>query len=538
MEFNKKYYNNFFRKFGSGVHDDPVRFTKIAGLCKGKVLDIGCGTGTLADFYSGSYIGFDISDIAQNMAKELRRKSATFFNGDFTKNLDYFSDNFDTIVMAEFLEHIKDDKVVFDNIKKVAKPDTRLIISVPNGDRVPDESHLRTFTIPELRKRFRQLGKVKFYNWQGASHRILMTCDFGQKNEDLISLVMPVKNESKGLETAVLSCIDFVDNIVIAVDNSSKDNTLEVAKRYADVLKTFDWQNSFARARNFAQENVKTKWVLALDGHEYVDYFFNPEDFSLENIDGLETNIILENGFEFHFPRIVRNYVTWAADVHNFPTIKSRRFLPKFIIHHDRENLQAKESADERSRQRSKMVIEVMDRERKKNPKNARPYFYIAQQYFIQQSFWKAIKNYKKYLKYSKHKGERWLAYYEIAYAHAFLGHYIRALWATNDANKEIPGRWEIAKSRGSIFAMADKQEQAIRNYVESFNIQTGKFSYYPEKRDDAQTWDFIANCYYKLKMLREAMISWDRFLELEKKKPEAEQNKDQIKIIKKLMKY
>lgn len=538
MPGSKKDYNEFFKKYGARVHDDPVRFSKIASLCRGTVGDFACGTGTLADFYDGEYYGYDISDVAVKFAKDTRRESAKFGSGDLLDPRFQTYSRFDTVVLAEFLEHIKDDAVIFRRISKVLSPSGRIVISVPNGDRVPDDDHVRTFTVPGLRERFSKMGKVMFHNYPGFDKRILMTVDLGQKNDNLISLVMPLKNEGLGLENAVLSCIGFVDNVVLSVDDSSSDKTLDIAKRYADTLKIHKWENSFSRARNFAQEGVKTKWVLALDGHEYVEAAPDLEKFLGEDVDGLEIKVLLENGFSFHFPRIIKSNVKWEADVHNYPVIKSRKFYKGFVIRHDREGLQAKEAIEARDKQRSEMVIGIIMKEMRKNKRAPRPLFYLAQQFFVQKDFKKAIKFYKKYLKYSKHKGERWLACYDIAKARLFLNQKLRALWALDSADKEIPGRWEIEKVRGAIWAMIGNHERAVKHFVDSFTEQTGDFTYYPEKRDDAQTWDFIGHCLLRLRKIDEAKIAWNRSLELERKKPDSEQDQNRLKILERMLKY
>ena len=92
-----------------------------------------------------------------------------------------------------------------------------------------------------------------------------------------ISLVMIAKNEGKGLERAIISCKDFVDKIYISVDTKSTDQTLEIAKQYADVIIEHEWKNDFSAARNNIQKQVKTKWCLMLDGHEYVKEYSNLE---------------------------------------------------------------------------------------------------------------------------------------------------------------------------------------------------------------------------------------------------------------------
>ncbi len=167
MKNSKKYYDEFFKKFGAKVHDDPVRLSAIAKLCVGSVADFGCGTGALTDFYDGIYSGFDISDVAIEFASATRRVSAGFESGDLTDPAFQIKEKFDTVVLAEFLEHIEDDKEIFSKIKTILGSAGRIIISVPNGNRIPDESHVRTFTVPELRKRFSKIGKVKFHNYLG-----------------------------------------------------------------------------------------------------------------------------------------------------------------------------------------------------------------------------------------------------------------------------------------------------------------------------------------------------------------------------------
>ncbi len=529
-------YDEFYRTHGPDVHVDPVRFIKTSNLCRGSVLDVGCGTGTLADYYKKDYLGIDISKVAIDFAKEKRRETANFFCSDLSDFILSSKKKYDTVVFAEILEHISDDSFIFDNIEKITHSNSRIIVSVPNGNKIPDESHLRQFTIPELRKKFKKLGRVKFYNWPGAKRRILMTCDLGEFNEDLISLVIPAKNEGLGLENAILSCIGFVDNIVISVDDSSFDNTLEVAKRYADTLKTYKWEDSFAKARNFAQEGVKTKWVLALDGHEFVKSSDGIIKALSRGVDGFEVPIVLENGFKFNFPRIVRNNIKWGADVHNYPIIKSRDFVPSFIIVHDRDGSQSKEATAIRDKQRKEMITDIMGKEKKEDKNASRPYFYLAQQNFFSKNYIKAIKSYKSYLKRSKHKGERWLVYYNMAQCYSFVNKYFSALRSLDKADKEIPGRWEISKLRGMMLTLNKNYEEAVVHLVESFNKQTGNFTYCPEERDDAKTWNVIGHCLTMIQKPLEAKEAYKRFLELEKLKPEDKQDKISIQVIEKAL--
>lgn len=527
QNMNKQIYNQFYRQHGQNVHLDPERFKLIASLCRGDVLDLGCGTGDLAKFYTSNYVGVDISDVAVEMARKQDLKHARFYEGDATQPLEMEGRPFDTIVMAEFLEHIKDDKIVFENVRKWSTNKTRLIISVPNGDRVPDKNHLRQFTMPQLRRRFSVLGRVRFYNWPGVPYRLIMSVDLGEDKRDLISLVMIVKDEQKGLERAILSTIDFVDNIAISVDSKSKDKTLEIARRYADQVKTFVWQDNFAKARNEAQEGITTKWILCIDGHEFVDKAENLDTMLEKDVDALMVPLLLENGKEFFNCRIYRSYCRWKFQVHNAIEIKSHAKYKEFLIKHDRQGGQAMTSLTERTKQRDEMMVRVLNENIKKNKKDARSLFYLARHYYNTQNWKKAIKWYKKYLKVSTFKGELWLACYEAAICSNARGKHLAALRFLYKAEKVMPNRWEISKQLGMTYALFRRWQKAIQFLVDSFKINRGDFIFNPEQRDDANTWDIIGVCFLQLKQYKKAIVAWEEALK-------NESDPDKIKLLKK----
>ena len=532
---DKNYYNNFYKKYGANIHTAPVRFSTIAKLCQGSVLDVGCGTGDLADYYEGDYTGFDISDVAINLAKKIRRYSADFLVGDILNPKLKMERNFDTIVLGEILEHLEDDNLLLQNIRKWSKVNTRLVISVPNGDRVKDKDHKRVFTVPKLRRRFKKLGKVQFHNYEGFRERILMSVDFGRENEDLISLPMIVKNEEKGLEKAILSCIDFVDNIVIAVDTKSKDDTLEIAKRYADEVKLYQWKNDFADSRNFAQAGIKTKWCLILDGHEYIKECKNLKQYLKLDFDGLVVKVQLENGFLYWHPRIIRNYVKWVKPVHNYPDLKTYKRYPNFMVRHERRSLKSLEAQKERNIQREKMIYEILTAKVKKNKRDVRSIFYLAQQSHYNKEIKKAIKYYKWYLKYAKDKQERWLVWYELGNCYNVLGRHRWAIHYFKMAEKELPQRWEIAKKIGATFSMMKKWDWALLYLVDSFKENKTDFVFNPEPRNDAQTWFFISQCFFACKKYEEAKIALKRAKKVQGEDEFSKLPEEQKKIIEEL---
>ena len=106
MQKDKKFYDDFFSKYPVNVHDGPDRFKAVSALLSGDVLDVACGTGTLADYYSGKYTGVDISDVAIKKAYAVRRAGAKFLTLDFIKAKITESASFDSVYLGEFLEHI------------------------------------------------------------------------------------------------------------------------------------------------------------------------------------------------------------------------------------------------------------------------------------------------------------------------------------------------------------------------------------------------------------------------------------------------
>ena len=308
-----------------------------------------------------------------------------------------------------------------------------------------------------------------------------------------ISLLIIAKNEEMGLEKAVDSCRSFVDEVIIAVDDQSIDKTLEVAKRVADRVIEYTWEGSFAKAREDLQKHAKTKWVLFLDGHEYVSNFDNLAEQLKTDADGIFVKIVMETGFTFYFPRIIRKEIKWNHKVHNTPSTKKNVKYENFTIAHDRINLQAKEGQEIRAKQRTEMLEKELKPDVKKDKKDARANFYLGNLYLDTKEFNKAIPYYKRVVKYGERKNQKWLALFHVGICYNEQGKYLRALYSFWKAENEQPNRWEIAKMLGTTYGLLGWTQKAVEHWVDSFKINTGKFMFNPIPRNDAETWDFIS---------------------------------------------
>ncbi len=90
------------------------------------------------------------------------------------------------------------------------------------------------------------------------------------KGQPTLSLCMIVKNEEENLEHCLSLARPHVDEIVV-VDTGSTDRTVEIARKYADILDEIEWPGSFAVARNHSLSLANSDYMLILDGDEYIE---------------------------------------------------------------------------------------------------------------------------------------------------------------------------------------------------------------------------------------------------------------------------
>ena len=85
-----------------------------------------------------------------------------------------------------------------------------------------------------------------------------------------VSAALIVRDESAFIESCLHSLVDTVDEIVI-VDTGSRDNTIEIARRFPTQLYHFPWRDDFSAARNYALARAKGDWILYIDADECLE---------------------------------------------------------------------------------------------------------------------------------------------------------------------------------------------------------------------------------------------------------------------------
>ncbi|MGE3063657.1 MAG: class I SAM-dependent methyltransferase [bacterium] len=166
---------------------DNYRFRlikKYVGKNKGRILDIGSGSGKLNVSHSSKMFSLDISQM-HNFSSSLKTE------GDANK-IPFKDKSFDLIVLSEVLEHIDDIKSAVDETARVLKDGGTVIATVPYMEKIkthlcihcnkptPENAHLHSFDEKTLTDLFAKAGlhviKIKLFE-----NRILFMLHFFSK---------------------------------------------------------------------------------------------------------------------------------------------------------------------------------------------------------------------------------------------------------------------------------------------------------------------------------------------------------------------
>src|SRR3990167_4214430 len=88
-------------------------------------------------------------------------------------------------------------------------------------------------------------------------------------NKETISVVLATYNEEKNLPSCLASIKDIADEIVI-VDGSSKDKTVEIARKFGAKIKITTNKKNFHINKQMAIDMATCDWILQLDADEQI----------------------------------------------------------------------------------------------------------------------------------------------------------------------------------------------------------------------------------------------------------------------------
>lgn len=120
-----------------------------------------------------------------------------------------------------------------------------------------------------------------------------------------ISSITIAKNEELNLEKSLKSLEGVIDEKIVLVDNTSADNTFEVAKKYADIADLTEWKG-YSATKQAALAKCGNDWILWIDADEELT------------------------------PELQKEIIRWKKGAHDYAAYKIARrayFLNKWIKH-------------------------------------------------------------------------------------------------------------------------------------------------------------------------------------------------------------
>ena len=175
-----------------------------------------------------------------------------------------------------------------------------------------------------------------------------------------ISIVIQTKNSEKTLDSALRS-VSWADEIVV-VDMQSQDRTVEIARKYTDIVFSHPDVGYVEPARNFAIAKATKDWILILDADEEVPIGLKKfiQNILLDKIEQnlrgdcyyiARKNLIFGHWAEsagwwpdFQLRLFRKGHVNWSDEIHSIPiTTGASRELPAkedlAIIHHNYQSI-------------------------------------------------------------------------------------------------------------------------------------------------------------------------------------------------------
>lgn len=125
------------------------------------------------------------------------------------------------------------------------------------------------------------------------------------KKSDLVSIIMPVYNSELYLEKSLDSLIkqSYNDIEIIIIDDESKDNSLEIIKRYSDLDNRIFFKKQKnsgpGTARNNAMKLAKGNYIFFLDSDDYLKKDCIEE--MVKNIKKYESDLVVFEGRGFYY---------------------------------------------------------------------------------------------------------------------------------------------------------------------------------------------------------------------------------------------
>ncbi len=210
-----------------------------------------------------------------------------------------------------------------------------------------------------------------------------------------IALVMIVRDEARCIQRCLDSARTWVDEMLV-LDTGSRDATVAIAQRCGAVVKSFEWIDDFAAARNAALAHTQAAWRFVLDADEWLvaggEDLATLRDSAPEFLGQIRVDSQID-GAAAHasnwLPRVLPTGVRYAGRVHEQPeSALPRRRLALHVAHDGYRDAQR---AAKRGRNRS-----LLERALQEQPDDAYWSYQLGKELEVNSQFAQAQPHYAR----------------------------------------------------------------------------------------------------------------------------------------------
>lgn len=328
---------------------------------------------------------------------------------------------------------------------------------------------------------------------------------------------MIVKGDDKEallLDNCLDSVAEHVDGIFITITQPN-EKTVEVAEKYGAVISDYEWDNDFAKARNFnfSQVTDEYEYILWLDSDDLVR---NPENLrevcnAHNEVDGFVMTYLYEfNDFgtclvAHDKTRVVRRGVTeWIGngiheDFKPLRELKLVKITDIEIIHTSRH---------ERKVESAERNVQIAREWTEKHPEDPRSWWNLANSLKSINDSSEVVEAYEKFISLSESEAEKFIAFLAIADVYLTQNDPIRALEVTRSAIGIKPEYPDGYIQLGRIYRELGQLDKAERYFKMSLTLQPiiEEYIVFNPRNYDFNPLHDLADVYWRMNRPHEAL--------------------------------
>lgn len=336
-----------------------------------------------------------------------------------------------------------------------------------------------------------------------------------------LSLCMIVKNEEDCIARCLNSVKDIVDEMII-VDTGSTDKTIEICQSFQTKIERFEWNGSFADARNYGIEKATGDWILWLDADEELDktardtihegsHFNDYDIITLHLINYYGEEADENNSTDMAHPRLFRNngmkFINKMHECLDYDHIAKSRvgYLDIKVHHYGYLNPVMKMKG------KSKRNLGMLEQQIKDGENEYWAHYYIALEHYNSQEYEKALEQVNlSILSFLKIGVLPPSMVYKLKYSILIsTGSFKGALPGIDMAITLYPDYVDLRFFKGVILYFLQKYEDAIQCFNECIEMGEENKNYLILKGVGSfQAWYYRSLCLQKLNKKEEAILS------------------------------